>query len=251
MTARPAAHESPSPSRTRPESPLIVVIEDERPQQVVLTTALGAHGYRVEVAGTGVEGLQVVSSFEPDLVLLDLGLPDIDGIELCRHVRNIVDCPVLIVTADHLDARMVEALDLGADDYILKPFNLDVLLARIRVALRHRSALAPLRGDDVLVCGDVQIDVGAHQVLVGETIVELSARPFALITILVRNQGRVVGLPTLLRALESYGTDDFNAVRVLVSKLRKVLGTGPQRPTIETEVGVGYRLVGPDPETSE
>ena len=211
----------------------------------MLTTVLGAHGYRVEVAGTGAEGLQAVSSFEPDLVLLDLGLPDIDGIQLCRHVRNIARCPVLVVTADHVDARMVEALDLGADDYIVKPFNLDVLLARIRVALRHRSALAPLRGDDVLVCGDVQIDVGAHQVLVGDVVVELSARPFALLTILLRNQGRVVGLPTLLRALESYGTDDFNAVRVLVSKLRKVLGTGPSRPTIETEVGVGYRMAAP------
>jgi two-component system, OmpR family, KDP operon response regulator KdpE len=246
------AHESPSASRTRADAALILVIEDERPQQVVLTAALEARGYRVEIAGTGQRALELVASLVPDVVLLDLGLPDVDGIQICRHVRNLVLCPVIVVTADAMDQRMIEALDLGADDYIVKPFNVHVLLARIRVALRHRSALAPLVEQQVLECGDVRIDVAAHQVMVDGEEVELHARSFALLAILVRNRSNVMTHAALARALDGYGAEDsnYNALRILVSRLRKSLGTGPRRPQIMTEHGVGYRLV-PRDETDD
>ena len=230
------------------EPTTIVVIEDDGAQQAVLRAALEARGMRVHTAYTGREATRVVNSVRPDVVLLDLGLPDVDGLVLCRHLRLVVGCPIVVVTAQTDDARIVEALDIGADDYVTKPFSMPVLLARLRVAMRHQQSVAALGDDAVLQAGDLRLNLGAHQVMVGDEVLELPARQFALLALLVRNQGRVVTYSMLARA---FGTDDTdpderNAWRVNVSKIRKALGTGTERPTIRTDFNVGYRLEVPD-----
>jgi len=155
---------------------------------------------------------------------------------------------VIVVTADDDERRIVAALDLGAADYITKPFSTPVLLARVRVALRHWSERAAVVDDEVISAGDVRLDLAGHQVMVGDELVDLHPRQFALLAILVRNQGRVLTYEALGRALDTTAStiaEQRNAWRVSISKLRKQLGAGPERPRIETELNVGYRLVVP------
>lgn len=191
----------------------------------------------------------MVATSRPDVVLLDLGLPDIDGIELCRHLRIQLDCPVIVVSADVEEDRMVEALDTGADDYVLKPFGVKELLARIRVALRHREATAPLVDDLVLQCGDVTVDVAAYQVAVAGELIEMLPRQFDLLVAMIRNEGRVMtyaALSRLVWGIEPEGEHHTLSLRTAVSRIRAAIGEGPQRPTIVTERHVGYRLVAPE-----
>lgn len=236
---------SPSPSPSAATSSLILVIEDDDAQRATLVDALTARGHRVDTATTGQLALERARFSRPDVILLDLGLPDIDGIQLCRHLLLQVDCPVIVVTADSDEDRIVEALDIGAADYVLKPFNMRELLARVRVALRHKLATTSIVADDVLECGDVEIDVAARQALVGDTVIDLFPRQFDLLTTLVRNEGRVLTYDTLTRVVWGMDTPDDHrfALRTAISKLRKSLGVGPLRPTIETEHHIGYRLV--------
>ena len=135
----------------------------------------------------------------PDVVLLDLGLPDIDGLELCRHLLLQVDCPVIAVTADAVEDRVVDALELGASDYVLKPYRVNELLARVGVALRHQLATAPLRADEMLVAGDVTVDVAGHRVRIGTVEVDLVPRQFDLLCALVRNEGKLMTYELLTR----------------------------------------------------
>jgi len=233
------------------EPTTIVVVEDDLAQQTVLRAALEARGMRVHVAGTGAEAMRLLGALRPDLVVLDLGLPDIDGLDLCRHLRVMTPSPIVVVTAQTDERRVIEALDLGADDYVTKPFSMAVLLARLRVAIRHHQQLAAVTEEEVIEAGDVQLHLGAHQVMVGDEILEMPARQFALFSVLVRNHGRVVTYSTLARALGSVdGEDERNAWRVYVSKIRKMLGTGPRRPVIQAELNVGYRLIVPDETTA-
>jgi two-component system, OmpR family, KDP operon response regulator KdpE len=223
---------------------VIVVVEDQRAQQLVLRTALEARGYDVEFASDGNEAMQLIRVVDPDLIVLDLGLPDIDGLDLCRHLRVLVRCPIIVVTADAEEHRIIDALDLGADDYIIKPYSMTVLLARIRVALRHHAAAAAIVSDRVLVAGDVSIDIAAHQLKIGGEPVEMQARQFALLVLLVRNADRVLTYSAIARALGDIEPEpaNRNSWRVLISKIRKQLGSGPERPVIESELNVGYRL---------
>ncbi|MBI5089656.1 MAG: response regulator transcription factor [Actinobacteria bacterium] len=232
----------------RPEPPLVLVVEDDEAQRSTLITTLTAHGYRVRGAATGVEALDLAEATRPDLVLLDLGLPDVPGIELCRHLPLRHACPIVVVTGDDSDEQLVRALDLGADDYLVKPYNPQVLLARARVALRHRVATASLVDDDVLHSGDVTIDLAARSVFAGGTEVVLLPRQFEVLVALVRNPGRLLTYATLGRIV--WGTDiegghHLQSLRTAVSRLRQALGEGPLRPVIETERHVGYRLVEP------
>lgn len=230
----------------------MLIVEDDRAQRHVLSAALEARGYRVHVAATGAEAVQVASAVETDLIVLDLGLPDVDGLTLVRHLRVLGECPVLVVTADADDERIVAALDLGAEDYVTKPFSLPVLLARMRVALRHRAASAAAACDDtVLHAGDVDIDLRAYQLRIAGRDVDANPRQLALLAVLVRNQGRVLSYAALARLWGAAGEIHFddgnpNTWRVAVSKLRKTLGHGPARPQIETVINIGYRLVVPD-----
>ena len=158
-----------------------------------------ARDHRVEAVASGSAALELIKTSAPDIALVDLGLPDIDGLDLCRHLLVQLRCPVIVVTADGLEDRVVEALELGADDYVFKPYRTNELLARVGVALRHRVELAPLRRDETPVCGDLEVDVAGHRVRVGGTEVDVLPKPFDLLVALVRNEGRLMTYEHALR----------------------------------------------------
>jgi len=225
---------------------VVLVIDDEPTLAHVLQTSLVARGYEVHVAATGKRGLELASLIEPDLVILDLGLPDIDGIEVCRQLRRWSTSPIVVLTVDSAEQQKIQALDDGADDYVTKPFSMPELHARIRVALRHRRMLDDLEPEEVIVVGDVAIDTTGHRVTIAGELTRFTAKEFALLSLLARNAGRVLTHGTLLaRVWPNDKTNRVESLRVHVNQLGRKLGAGPHRPTIETEPGVGYRLVIP------
>jgi two-component system, OmpR family, KDP operon response regulator KdpE len=227
----------------------LLVVEDDRSLAAVVSTALDARGYRVKVAPTGREALELASLEEPDLVLLDLGLPDIDGIEVCRELRRWYRHPILVLSADGAEDRKIGALDEGADDYVTKPFSMPELFARVRVALRHRAAMASVVDATVIEVGTLRIDTGGHTVTVDGEQVDLTPKEFALVTLLARNPSRVITHTTCFEHVwreSEHATNE--ALRVHIAQLRKKLGDGPGTPQIVTEPGVGYRLLMRDDE---
>ena len=240
-----AAHVSRSPSPVLTEG-VVLVIDDEPTLAHVLQTSLTARGYEVHVAATGKRGLQLASLIEPDLVILDLGLPDINGIDVCRQLRLWSKSPIVVLTVENDEQQKIEALDDGADDYVTKPFSMPELHARIRVALRHHRMLNELEPAEMIVVGDVYIDTAGHRVSIGKEQTRFTAKEFALLALLARNAGRVLTHGTLLAQVwPNDRTNRLESLRVHVKQLRHKLGSGPRRPTIETEPGVGYRLVVP------
>ena len=248
MTNQAEEPGSSSRSRRPDDALLALIVEDDHGQQVVLRAVLETRGFKVMVAGTGLDALRHLSVQEPQLIMLDLGLPDFDGVELCRRIRQTQRCPIIVVTADGDEARMVAALDIGADDYMTKPYKPELLMARVRVAMRHANALAGLIEETTFQLGDLFLDVEAHLALVDGTEIELSPRQFRLLTALLRNSGRVLTHKQLAMVTSADGDEVVNAdgLRGAMSHLRKRLGTGPQRPRIITEPHVGYRLIAPD-----
>jgi two-component system KDP operon response regulator KdpE len=230
-----------------PEGELVLVVDDEPGIARVLTAALAARGHRVAVAATGTDALSETAHLGPAVVILDLGLPDLDGIEVCRRLRQWTDVPVIVLTAEGAEARKIEALDAGADDYVTKPFSTPELLARVRVALRHRRVVG-VEDDAVLRVGAIEIDVPRHRVTVHGDEVDLTPKEFAFLTALARHPGRVLTHRTLLQQVwgPEYGTET-QYLRVYASQLRKKLGDDPAAPHLMTEPGVGYRLVEPSP----
>jgi two-component system, OmpR family, KDP operon response regulator KdpE len=230
----------------------VLLIEDEPAVAEVVATALRVRGLGVAVAATGREALEQASLLEPDVIVLDLALPDIDGIEVCRRLRRWYHNPILVLTADGDEDRKVTALDDGADDYLTKPFSMRELLARLRVALRHRRVLAEANDPVRLQVGDVMIDPAGHIATADGVPLKLARKEFALLALLARNRGRVLTHTALLSRV--WGTTDLTRterLRVQVTQLRKKLGDGPRRPRILSEAGVGYRLVEPDDEPVE
>jgi two-component system KDP operon response regulator KdpE len=228
----------------------VLIVEDDRAQLRALSLMLARHGHRVLAATTGAEALRVVGAVPPDLIVLDLGLPDIDGLTLLRHLRVLQPCPIVVVTADFAEDRIVDALDRGASDYITKPFSVDVLMARMRAALRQGEVAALVLREEVLTAGDVALDMNSYRVRIGDDEVDLHPRQFDLLALLIRYQGKVVTHSTIARAwgiASELGDDPLNVNpwRVSISKIRKQLGVGPRRPVVETEHHVGYRLVVP------
>jgi len=229
-----------------PAVPTILVIEVDEQQRRAIEIALTARGFDVSVVGDGRSAREAVETMRPDLVLLDLGLPDIDGIHLCRHLHVWPAAPIIVVSTDDDDARIVAALDGGADDYVVKPCTIDVLVARIRVQLRHASLAAPMLIGQVLSVGDVRLDNVGHEVDAGGARLELNVQQFTILMILMRNVGTLVTYEVVARAVgRGSGAVDRNGIRVNVSRLRRQLGDGPDRPQIITERHVGYRLVSP------
>ena len=210
----------------------------------MLAAGLIARGWRVRLAATGRHALDMLESAQPDVVILDLGLPDLDGVDVCRHIRRVrATLPIVVLTADGSEERMIAALDHGADDYVTKPYSLPQLLARVRVALRHHDLLANIVEDQALALGDVRVDLASHVVEIGGVVVDVTRREFVLLTGLLRNAGKVLTYRTI--SLLVWGPDQEVVgpkVRTLVKMLRDRLGTGAGRPVIETAAGVGYRL---------
>jgi two-component system KDP operon response regulator KdpE len=232
-------------------APRILVVDDERPILRALGTALNARGFRVERATTGQEALDQTALTAPDVIVLDLGLPDIDGIEVLRRIRGWSEVPVVVLTAEGAEDRKIQALDDGADDYVTKPFSTPELLARIRVALRHRQRAADQPTDPpVLRVGDVLVDIPHHTVEVDGRRLDLTPKEFGFLALLARHAGKVLTHRMILQQVwgPEYGTES-EYLRVYASQLRKKLGEDPARPRLVTEPGVGYRLIDRDTHT--
>jgi two-component system KDP operon response regulator KdpE len=225
-------------------APLILVIEDEPQMRRFLRAALGAQEYRLVEAITARDGLAQAASRNPDIVLLDLGLPDRDGLEVTRELRQWSAAPIIVLSARHREPDKVEALDLGADDYLTKPFGVEELLARIRVALRH--AAQPVGGppEPIFEAGDLRVDLARREVRRGGQEVHLTPTEYKLLTLLIRHAGKVLTHRQLLK--EVWGVNYANQshyVRVYMAQLRQKLENDPARPRLLiTEPGVGYRL---------
>jgi two-component system KDP operon response regulator KdpE len=226
--------------------PLVLVVEDEPAPLQVMVASLTARHYQVATATTGARALELVAADTPDVMIVDLGLPDIDGLVLCRHLRLWTKSPIIVVTADGSEERMVQALDEGADDYVTKPFSMPELLARIRVAIRHRLTLSSLTDDPTIVVDALSIDVEAHEARINGHPIDLPFKQFKLLTLLARNAGRILTYRQVVQHLWGPETEESvaHALRILVSKLRKSLGEGDGVPRIITEPHVGYRLIG-------
>ncbi len=222
---------------------VILAIEDE-PQLVrFLRASLAGHSIRLIDAPTGAAGLVEASTRVPDLILLDLGLPDMDGVEVCRRLREWTKIPILVLSARGQERDKIEALDAGADDYLTKPFGIGELLARIRVALRH-SQRGPVASEPVIETGNLRIDLALRRVLRGGAEVHLTPNEFKLLAELVKNADRVVTQRQLLKAVWGPGSvDHTHYLRVFMANLRHKLEDLPARPRhLMTEAGVGYRF---------
>lgn len=224
--------------------PLILVIEDEPPMVRFLRASLGAHGYRLIESATAKDGVAQAASHNPDVILLDLGLPDADGLTVTAELRAWTRTPIIVISARGRDEDKIEALDAGADDYLTKPFSVGELLARIRVALRHSAAVGSGREDPVFTSGDLRVDLAARQVFVGGEEVHLTPTEYKLLAVLVRHAGRVVTHRQLLK--EVWGptyVEHTEYLRVFMGQLRHKLESEPARPRcLLNEPGVGYRM---------
>jgi len=223
--------------------PVVLVVEDEPQMRRFLRASLGAEGYRVLEAWSVADGVRQVTAEHPDAVLLDLGLPDGDGIELVRRVREWSSVPVIVVSARGREEEKVAALDAGADDYLPKPFGTKELLARLRVALRHARAVAAPEGP-LLEVGPLRMDLERHEATVEGRAVRLTPIEWRLLAYLARHAGKVLTHAQILR--EVWGpnvSSQSHYVRVYMAELRKKLEVDPSRPQLLlTEPGVGYRL---------
>ncbi len=224
--------------------PLILIIEDELPIRRFLHAALTASDYRWIEAGSAGEGLAQAALRQPDLVILDLGLPDMDGLEVIRQLRGWSAIPIIVLSARQQEGDKVLALDAGADDYLTKPFGVAELLARLRVALRHASRTAASSDSAVFEAGDLRVDLALRQVFVGGAEVHLTPIEFKLLATLVQHAGKVLTHRQLLREVWGPGyADESHYLRVFVAQLRRKIEADPARPRyLITEPGVGYRL---------
>ncbi len=229
---------------TAPETrPLILVVEDEAPMRKFLRTFLSSEGYRLAEAGNGQEALSLASQKPPDLVILDLGLPDMDGQEVLQLLREWLRAPIIILSIRDQDTQKIAVLDHGADDYLTKPFSTGELMARLRVAFRHSMRNA---GSDSLLyeSGDLRVDFSMRRVLVRGTEVHLTPMEYKLLATLIQHSGRVLTHPFLLAEVWGpKGEQKPQVLRVLMAGLRRKIEADPAQPRyLLTEQGVGYRL---------
>jgi two-component system KDP operon response regulator KdpE len=237
-------------ARQGPTGPSVLVIEDDAETRAALVRDLTARGYRIVEAADGRAAIERWETRRPDVVLLDLGLPDVDGLQLIRRIRREAVTPIIILSGRYEEREKVEALERGADDYVTKPFGVDELHARLRAALR-RAAGPGGDQDGQIVVGSLVLDAPRHEVRVGGRPVELTPREFEILRVLLAHRGRLVTKGRLLRAVwgEAYQGED-SYVYVHVSQLRRKLAAsdpdGELRNLIVTEPGVGYRVQGED-----
>jgi two-component system, OmpR family, KDP operon response regulator KdpE len=226
------------------EKELILLIEDEPQMRRFLRITLESHGYRFVEAGTAQEGLMQASMRNPDVVLLDLGLPDLDGLEVTERLREWTQTPIIVISAREQEQDKVKALDAGADDYLTKPFSAGELMARVRVALRHALRLRSGQSEPVFAQAGLRVDLAARRVFVRDNEIHLTPIEYKLLTTLIRHAGKVVTHRQLL--LEVWGPGQASEVqylRVYMTQLRHKLEEDPARPRfLLNEPGVGYRL---------
>ncbi len=224
--------------------PVLLVVEDEAQMRRFLRTSLASHGYRVVEATTGHEALTLAQGHNPELVLLDLGLPDMDGLEVVKKLREWMTAPIIVVSARGQEADKVRALDEGASDYLTKPFGTGELMARIRVALRHAARAGLAQVEPVVVVGDIRLDLDKRAVSVGDAEVHLTPIEYKLLGFLMKHAGKVLTHRQLLKEVwgPSYATQT-QYLRVYMTQLRHKLEHDAARPKyLVTEPGVGYRM---------
>lgn len=231
-------------SDRKSNAPIVLVIEDEAPIRRFLKIALSEHGFVFKEAINGNDGINFAALEKPDLIILDLGLPDMDGLEVTRRVREWSAVPIIVLSARGGDKDKVEVLDAGADDYLTKPFSVPELLARVRVALRHSARVSNDVDSSVFKIGNIKVDMVKRQVFLDETEVHLTPIEYRLLTVMVQHAGKVITHNQLLRQIwgDSYG-DESHYVRVFMAQLRRKLEADSAHPKyLITEPGVGYRL---------
>ena len=229
----------------QPSGAHVLVVDDEPALLRTVSANLGRRGFRVETARTG-ESAIAQAEDHPDLIVLDLGLPDTDGLEVIRRVRARSDTPIIVLSVRDSEREKVQALEIGADDYLTKPFGVDELVARVRVALRHSARIGG--SEPVFRTGALTVDLERRRVTVDGEEIRLSPTEYAVLVALVRNADRVVTDAQLLRQVwgPEYGDED-HYLHVYVARLRKKIERDPQKPRyLITEPGVGYRLLGED-----
>ena len=226
----------------------VLVVEDEKSISGLIKAILTANGYDVITASTGNEAFSMISSHCPDLVVLDLGLPDMDGMEIIKAVRSWTSLPIIVVSARSYERDKVQALDMGADDYVTKPFSAAELLARVRVAIRHnRSGLSneALVNTGKFVAGDLTIDYDKHQVLIAGENCHLTQNEYRIVALLGKCAGKVLTYDFIMKELwgpQSKGSNQI--LRVNMANIRRKIEKNPAEPHyIFTEVGVGYRMI--------
>ena len=235
--------------------PMILVAEDDAAVRNLMAVTLDTQGYQYHLARNGSEALLEATTHQPDVMLLDLGLPDMDGVEIIRKVRSWSAMPVIVISARSEDRDKVEALDAGADDYLTKPFSVDEMLARLRVALRRVNAdqQAANPENPRYENGSLRIDYAAGCAYIGENEIHLTPIEYRLLCLLAKNTGKVLTHNFILKEIwGSYSASEVGSLRVFMAMLRKKLqaGNGSQ-PYIQTHIGIGYRMLRQEKNTEE
>jgi two-component system, OmpR family, KDP operon response regulator KdpE len=224
------------------DQPAKILIVDDEPQITrVLRTALSTQGYSLRVAANGVEAMAAVHDWKPDLVITDVSMPQMNGVELCREIRAISEIPILVLSVRNHDRMKIEALDAGADDYVTKPFSIQELLARVRAQLR-RSIASPSEVQAVIALGDFVIDITQHRVIVRGQDTHLTPKQFDLLVCLAQHPGQVLTHRTLLHTVWGTNADQPEYLRVNIGQLRKKIELSDEPRYILTEPWVGYRF---------
>lgn len=225
--------------------PLILVIEDDKAIRNFIEISVTSQGYRCVETSSAASGISLVQSHLPDVILLDLGLPDMDGLKVIEKLRESIQTPIIVVSARGKDQDKIEALDLGADDYLTKPFSVAELMARIRVALRHKNSKAdvPIQNRRFTV-GELEVDYEKHRVLIESEEIHLTPIEFKLLELLSLHAGKVLTHKFIIHEIwGSFGDSDTQSLRVFMASIRRKIEKDTARPRyLITEVGIGYRL---------
>ena len=225
----------------------ILVVEDDPPVRNLITTTLKAHGYRFLTAATGEGAVMEAASHDPDVILLDLGLPDMDGVEVIRRVRSWSNVPIIVISARSEDTDKIEALDAGADDYLTKPFSVEELLARLRVTQRRLAFMTSevMASNSVFVNGKLRVDYAGGCAFLDGQELHLTPMEYKLLCLLSKNAGKVLTHTFITQNIWGRSWDnDVASLRVFMATLRKKLEADPDAPQyIQTHIGVGYRMM--------
>ncbi|MBB5326816.1 response regulator transcription factor [Tunturiibacter gelidoferens] len=219
----------------------ILIVDDEPQITRVLRTALSTQGYSLRIAANGVEGMEAVHTWKPDLVVTDVSMPEMNGIELCREIRAVSEVPIIVLSVRNQEAMKIEALDAGADDYVTKPFSIQELQARVRAQLR-RSLATESETPQIISAGDFYIDIPQHRVVVRGQDTHLTPKQFDLLVCLAQHPGQVLTHRALLHAVWGTNADQPEYLRVNIGQLRKKIELADEPAYIVTEPWIGYRF---------